>query len=89
MEKSKIQKFVEELANSEMADAQQSLILSTDEALIGAATNPGCRNYSAKACNGENEECINYGDACENGLNPNCVNKLKPGETQIGNAEKP
>lgn len=43
MEKSKIQKFVEGLANSEMTDSQQSVVLNTDESLIGAATNPGCK----------------------------------------------
>lgn len=43
MEKSKIQKFVEGLANSELTDSQQSVVLSTDEALIGAAINPGCK----------------------------------------------
>lgn len=94
MEKSKIQKFVEGLMNSELTDSQQSVVLSTDEALIGAATNPGCRNSVPKACNGENEGCINYGDSCENGTNPECTNKPVPGGitsggSTIGSAEKP
>ena len=36
MEKSKIQKFVEGLANSELTDSQQSVVLSTDAESIGA-----------------------------------------------------
>lgn len=94
MEKSKIQKFVEGLANSELTDSQQSVVLSTDAESIGAGDNSGCKNSYAEACNGDNSRCTNYGDACVRGTNPECENKplpggLTPGQTQIGNAEKP
>ena len=96
MEKSKIQKFVEGLANSELTDSQQSVVLSTDESLIGAAINPGCSNSSADACEGDNNKCTNYGSAGKHGYNMECKNSnkpnpgdLTPGQTQIGNAEKP
>ncbi len=92
MEKSKIQKFVEGLMNSELTDSQQSVVLSTDESLIGAANNPDCSNYSEKACTGANRTCINYGDACAEGTNGKCKNlpgDLKPGGSTIGSAENP
>ena len=94
MEKSKIQKFVEGLANSELTDSQQSVVLSTDAESIGAGDNSGCKNSYAGACKGDNSKCTNYGNACVEGTNPYCENKpnpgdLTPGQSQIGNAEKP
>lgn len=94
MEKSKIQKFVEGLMNSELTDSQQSIVLSTDVESIGAGNNSGCKNSYAGACKGDNSKCTNYGNACVDGTNPDCENKpnpgdLTPGESQIGNAEKP
>ena len=79
MEKSKIQKFVEGLANSELTDSQQSVVLSTDAESIGAGDNSGCKNSYAEACNGDNSRCTNYGDACVRGTNPECENKPLPG----------
>lgn len=46
MEKSKIQKFVEGLANSELTDSQQSVVLSTDAESIGAGDNTGCKIHT-------------------------------------------
>lgn len=92
MEKSKIQKFVEGLANSEMTDSQQSIVLSRDGELIGAADNPGCSNYNEDACTGTNENCVNYGKACTNGVNPHCKNLpsgVTPGGSTIGKVENP
>ena len=96
MEKSKIQKFVEGLVNSELTDSQQSVVLSTDVESIGAGDNSGCKNSYAGACKGDNSKCTNYGSACKHGYNTECKNSnkplpgdLTPGQTQIGNAEKP